>query len=246
MKANNKESRPRLAGKKKINHDFFNSEESRVLVIGDTHFPFVHDNYFDFIVDTYNKYNCNRVVHIGDVLDSHTVSYHETSADAFGGKTELAMAREQIKKWHKQFPKVDVLWGNHGRLVMRKAQSGGIPSEWIRDIAQVLEVPGWEWHYDLYIDNVRYTHGDAAGKARTACKRDMQSTVTGHYHTDLYTEYAVGANSRVFGMAVGCGINDKSYAMSYAKGGKKSALGCGVVIGGQVPIAVPMQMEDYK
>ena len=64
----NKETRPRLTGQKKVNHDYFNSEESRILVIGDTHFPFVHENYFDFIVDTYNRYNCNRVVHIGDLL----------------------------------------------------------------------------------------------------------------------------------------------------------------------------------
>ena len=37
--------RPRLSGNKKKSHDFFNSDESRILVIGDTHFPFVHDSY---------------------------------------------------------------------------------------------------------------------------------------------------------------------------------------------------------
>jgi len=238
--------RPRLSGNKKKSHDFFNSDESRILVIGDTHFPFVHDSYLEFCKDTYAKYNCNRVVHIGDVLDNHATSYHESDADGLGAKDELTLAKESIKKWYKAFPKVDVLWGNHGRLIMRKAQTGGVPSTWIKEINEVLEVPNWNWHYDLYIDNVRYTHGDASGKARTACKRDMQSTVTGHYHTDLYCEYSVGVNSRVFGLAVGCGINDKSYAMAYAKGGKKSAIGCGVVIGGDVGIAVPMKMEDYK
>jgi hypothetical protein len=96
--------------------------------------------------------------------------------------------------------------------------------------------------YDYYLDGVRYTHGDGAGKAKSACVRDMQSTVTGHYHTDFYVNYHVGANTRVFGMAVGCGIDDKTYAMGYAKGGKKSAIGCGVVLDGTTAIAVPMKL----
>ena len=62
-----------------------NNQESRVLVIGDTHCPFDLDTYLDFLVDTYNKYNCNRVIHIGDELDHHYSSYHETDANGMGG-----------------------------------------------------------------------------------------------------------------------------------------------------------------
>jgi hypothetical protein len=37
-------------------------------------------------------------------------------------------------------------------------------------------------------------------------------------------------------MQVGCGINFDTYAMAYAKAGKKPAIGCGVVIGGHTAI----------
>ena len=37
-------------------------------------------------------------------------------------------------------------------------------------------------------------------------------------------------------MQVGCGIDFSSYAMAYAKAGKKPAIACGVVIGGRTAI----------
>lgn len=240
------ESRPRLSGAKKTNHDYFNNDTNRVLVIGDIHAPFDLDGYLDFCKETYERYNCNKVVFIGDVIDNHYSSYHETDADGMGGGAELAFAIKKLAPYYKAFPEAKVMWGNHDRLIMRKAQTGGIPAEWIKSMSEVLQVPKWEFMYDYYLDGVRYTHGDGSGKAKSACVRDMQSTVTGHYHTDFYVNYHVGANRRVFGMAVGCGIDDRTYAMGYAKGGKKSAIGCGVVLDGTTAIAVPMKLEDKK
>ena len=235
-----KESRPRLSGAKKTNFEYFNSGDNRVLVIGDIHAPFDLDGYLDHCIETYERYNCNKVVFIGDVIDNHYSSYHETDANGMGGGEELKFAIKKLAPYYKAFPEAVVLWGNHDRLIMRKAQTSGLPAEWLRDISEVLQTPKWKFMMDYYLDGVRYTHGDGAGKAKSACVRDMQSTVTGHYHTDFYVDYHVGANTRVFGMAVGCGIDDKSYAMGYAKGGKKSAIGCGVVLDGTTAIAVPM------
>tara|TARA_R110001599_G_scaffold21380_1_gene80237 strand:+ start:221 stop:994 length:774 start_codon:yes stop_codon:yes gene_type:complete len=221
------------------------AEQSRVLIIGDTHCPFDLDTYLDFLVDTYNKYNCNRVVHIGDELDNHFSSYHETDANAMGGGDELAFAKKRLARYYKQFTDVDVIIGNHSRLIMRKAQSGGVPKEWMREYNDVLGVPNWDFHTELEIDGVLYAHGEG-GTARGKCKADLQSVVQGHLHTQLYVEYVVGRKNRVFGMQVGCGIDHEAYAFGYAKAGKKPAIGCGVVIGGKEAIAVPMLMEDYK
>ena len=69
------------------------------------------------------------------------------------------------------------------------------------------------------------------------------STVQGHLHSQAYTEWYVGANFKVFGMQVGCGIDHDSYAMAYAKRGKKPAIGCGVVIGGHTAINILMDNE---
>ena len=70
-KKKNKDVRPRLTGAKLANFNFFNNKESRVLVIGDLHAPFDLDSYFDHCVEVYERYNCNRVVFIGDVIDNH-------------------------------------------------------------------------------------------------------------------------------------------------------------------------------
>ena len=219
-------------------------EESRVLVIGDTHCPFDLDTYLDFLVDTYKLYRCNRVVHIGDCVDFHAVSYHETDADAYGAKDELNYAKKRLKRYYDVFPRMDVVWGNHSRLIMRKATSSGIPSKWIKEYNQVFEIPNWTYHHELEIDGVLYAHGEG-GTARTKCKSDLQSVVQGHLHTQLYVEYVVGRKNRVFGMQVGCGINHEEYAFGYAKSGKKPAIGAGVVIGGKEAIAVPMKLEEY-
>ncbi len=238
--------RPRLKGQRKEMFDFFTKEETRVLVISDLHEPFCRKGYLQFCKDTYKKWNCNKVVFIGDIIDSHYSSFHETDPDGLGGGEELAIAIKKISKWYKSFPKATVTLGNHCRIIMRKAFSGGIPKIWIRDFKEVLKTPGWDFVTDVYIDGVRYVHGDKSGKPKTAAKRDMVSTVSGHYHTDFYIEYFFGMEREVFACAVGCGIDSKSYAMGYMQGGKKEALGAGVILGGHTPIIVKMDLKKYK
>ena len=71
----------------------------------------------------------------------------------------------------------------------------------------------------------------------------MISTVSGHYHTDLYIDWMFGKTRRIFAFAVGCGIDSKSYAMGYMQGGKKEAIACGVVLdNGRTPISIPMEL----
>jgi hypothetical protein len=44
-------------------------------------------------------------------------------------------------------------------------------------------------------------------------------------------------------MQVGCGIDHESYAMAYAKYGKKPAIGCAVVLNnGKLPINLLMEL----
>lgn len=230
-----KDFRPRLKGNKKKAYLNLVKPENRILVIGDLHEPFCLDSYLEFCKDTYAKYNCNKVVFIGDVIDNHYSSYHETDADGMGGGQELDLAIKRLKRWRKVFPVADVCIGNHDRIIMRKAQTSAVPKKWIKTYKEVLEVPKWNFVDRVVYDNVQYIHGEA-GTARTKCRADMMSTVQGHLHTQAYTEWYVGANFKVFGMQVGCGIDHNSYAMAYAKRGKKPAIGCGVVIGGNTAI----------
>lgn len=218
------------------------SKENRVLVIGDLHEPFCLDGYLKHCKDVYDKYNCNTVVFIGDVVDNHFGSYHETDADGMGGGDELDLAINKLSRWVKMFPKAYITIGNHDRIIARKAQSGGIPKKWIRSYNEVLEAPDWNFVESVIIDGVLYHHGEG-GTARTRMKKELHSLVQGHLHTQGYIEYQVGRNYKVFGIQVGCGINKDSYAMAYGKNFGKPFISCAVILeNGTLPILEPMKL----
>jgi hypothetical protein len=187
-------------------------------------------------------HNCGTVIFIGDIADNHYSSFHESDPDGFGAGEELERTVFKLKQWYYTFPIATVIIGNHDRLVYRKAFSAGVSKKWIRDYKDVLEVPNWDFVENIEIHNINFNHGEG-GTAKNRMKSELQSQVQGHLHTQLYAEYAVGANFIVFGMQVGCGIDIKSYAMAYGKHYKKPAIGCGVVLNkGTLPIAIPMKM----
>ena len=220
------------------------TETRNVLVIGDLHEPFCLDGYLDWCLEQYETFNCTSVVFIGDVIDNHYSSYHEASADGLGGLDELELAIKKISKWYEAFGDVGtkVIIGNHDRIIMRKAQTSSIPSKWIKSYKEVLQTPNWDFVERYEQDDVQYIHGEG-GTARTKCRADMMNTIQGHLHTQCYTEHYVGKNFRVYGAQVGCGINHKSYAMAYAKYGKRPAVGCAVVLNnGTLPINLLMPL----
>jgi len=218
------------------------SKDNRVLVIGDLHEPFTLDGYLEFCKEQHDKFNCNRVVFIGDIIDNHYSSYHETYVDGYGGGQELDLAINKIGKWYKAFPKATVITGNHDRIIMRKAQTSSIPSKWIKAYKDVLETPGWNFTEQIVIDDVLYVHGEG-GTARSRMKKDLQSVVQGHLHLQAYTEYIVGRNYKIFGMQVGCGIDNSSYAMAYGRNYGKPAIACGVILNeGKLPINILMDL----
>lgn len=237
-----KQKKLRKNGNLPVVRDRFSKRESRALIIGDTHLPFEKEGYLDFCIETYQNYNCNEVIHIGDVVDHHHSSYHESDPDGLGGGEELSLAIKRLKPWVKAFPEVKVLTGNHCAIIMRKAFSGKIPARWIKPYAEVLGAPGWEWVENYELDGVMYTHGHGGGDARARATHDIQSTVCGHFHTKSYIDYMVGNRHRVFAMQVGCGVDHNSYALAYSKRGKKLHIGCGVVIGGHTPHLEMMQL----
>ena len=215
--------------------------ENRVLVIGDLHEPFCISGYLEFCYETYHKYRCNKVVFIGDIVDNHFSSYHETSADGLGGGEELDLATEKIADWYNIFPQADVMLGNHDLIISRKAQTSAIPSRWIKTYKEVLNVPDWNFSEEKVIDGVMYHHG-IGSKAHIKAVKNMMSTVAGHHHTDAYVQWFVGKRDKIFGMQVGCGIDSKTYAMAYGKWFPKPAISCGIVIGGHTAFNVMMDL----
>lgn len=234
------ESRPRLKGNRRANYEYFNQKERRILVIGDLHCPFDLDAYLQHCQRVYAQYNCNQVVFIGDIIDSHASSYHETDPDGMSAGDELQFAIERVRRWRDAFPVADVCIGNHDRIVMRKAFSSGVPKAWIKSYNEVLGTR-WNWVESVMYDDVLYEHGEG-GQAKTKAKNNMLSSVCGHTHTEAYCLWHVGKRYRVFGMQVGCGIDFKSYAAAYAKNFKRQAIGCAVVLGGHTAVNCLMDL----
>ena len=226
--------RPRVTPQQLKALESLRRKERRTIVIGDLHCPFEKSGYFEFCLETYDRFNCNQVVFIGDLVDSHATSRHETDPDGMSAKTELERAIEDLQKWREAFGVATVIVGNHDRVVMRRAFSSSIPSMWIKSFNEVLGT-SWDWTERAEFDGVQYVHGEG-GTARTKAKNDMQSTVQGHIHTQAYVEHFCGNRSRIWAMQVGCGLDRDSYAAAYSKHYKKQAIGCGVVIGGHTAI----------
>lgn len=229
-----KDIRPRINAQQKKALDYLRAKERRILVIGDLHCPFELDGYFEFCLDTYDRFACNQVIFIGDLIDSHATSRWESDPNGMSPKTELEQAIADLQKWREAFPVADVIVGNHDRVVMRRAFSSSIPSMWIKSFNEVLGT-SWNWSERMEYDGVQYVHGEG-GTARTKAKNDLQSTVQGHIHTQAYVEWMVGNRTKLFSMQVGCGLDRETYAAAYAKHYKKQAIGCGVVIGGHTAI----------
>jgi hypothetical protein len=204
-------------------------ESENVLVIGDPHVPFIKAGYLDFCLSIYKKYNCSKVVIIGDLLDNHAGSFHESDPDGMSAGDELSISEKMIYEMYSMFPKALVCLGNHDLIPDRKAFSAGISKKWIKRIDEILELPNWTFSDEFLINGVLYTHGTGR-KARQRCIQEFTSIVQGHYHSDTYYETFVSEHKLMFALQVGCGIDRRSYAMAYGKHFKKPQLNCGVVL----------------
>lgn len=217
---------------------YLTGNPNNVLIIGDLHEPFTHSEYLIFCKNVQEQFQCGKVIFIGDIIDNHFSSYHETDADGLSASMELNTAVDHLKKWHHTFPNAIVTIGNHDRIIARKLYTSGVSSRWMKSLEEVLEVPTWTFVEEYIYNNVLYIHGEM-GSARIKAKQEMISVVQGHNHTEAYTEFLCGHGGTRFAMQVGCGIDFNQYAFAYAKRGKKPVISCGVVINNTSPIVIP-------
>ena len=212
---------------------------SNVLVIGDTHAPCLIDGYIDFLWDQYHWWQCDRVVHIGDLVDNHALSFHLKKPQLKDPIREYEQAKEQVAEIVAAFPDADLMLGNHDVLPYRWCDEVGIPAEMMRDFGDIFELPdSWRVHgrySQLLIDGVVYQHGDRGrGSAILNAKDELCSVVQGHHHAKAGVDYHRSATGQIFGLQVGCGTDylhaQQAYGQKYSR---KPILGCGVVLDGK-------------
>ena len=221
---------------------------TRVLCIGDTHCPAIQPGYTEWLVELYDQWDCNKVVHIGDVSNWNAISYHPKDPALPGPAEEYERAKAQIKTMQEAFPVVDVLVGNHDALPQRKARDVGLdPDIFIRDYKKIWETPRWTWHpryTNLRIKgcpDTIFMHGDKGRggiSGLPAIKKAADlfcSVVCGHYHTSGGVEYlATDFKPPIFGLQCSTGADSTALELSYGvKFSRRPLVGCGVVIDGR-------------
>jgi len=204
-------------------------------VIGDLHLPFSRPDYLNFCISIFDRCKVKTVVHIGDLVDNHAISYYEHNPNGLSPQDEMEEVDRHLKRWFGAFPTLHLCLGNHDKMCSRKARTAGLPDRVFRSFREIWDFPlGWQDAFSWEFDGVRYMHGTGlSGKNAhiKAAEQNRQSTVIGHVHSGGgQISYLVSENDRIFGMNVGCGIDRKQYAFEYGVDYlKKPVLGCGVV-----------------
>ena len=229
---------------------------SRVLIIPDLHEPCSRLGALEFCKDLRNQFKTNKTVFIGDVADWHSISFHAHHPEMPGPTDEFELAYQCLHKWYKAFPKAIVCLGNHDRRIERLAESVNIPQKFIRGYGEIWKTKGWDWVHEVIIDDVLYSHGEGAGTstypAYNKMKKVGMSCAVGHFHKAGGVKWMVNSLRRMFGMDVGCLIDDESMAFAYARHVvERSVLSAAVVIDGIpqhiiMPVGVGEKYHDSK
>ena len=221
--------------------------EKCILVISDQHIPYQHPQMLDFLKGIKRKYKPTRIINIGDELDHHALSFHDSDSDLPSAGDEHKLALKTIKEMEELFPKMDLVHSNHGSLAYRRAFSTGIPKAYIKDYNDFLEVgKGWKWHEDITIDTpsgkVYFCHGKVSNITKLVQQYGL-SCCSGHYHSSMKIEYVSRPDALTWGLQVGCLVDKDSMAMAYGRVFKdRPIIGTGIIIDG-FPKLLPMVLN---
>jgi len=211
------------------------------------HHPYSHPDTVPFLKAVKAKYKPDTIVCIGDEVDYHDASFHDSDPDLDSANTELNKAIEGLKPIYKLFPKVTVIESNHGSMLMRKAKVAKIPSRAIRTYREILKSPrGWNWVFDIIIKTalgpVYFCHGKAAAPGKLASQYGM-SSVQGHYHEKAQISYISTPEKLMFDAHTGCLADDNSLALGYNKVNPKRPIVSIIVIVNGIPQLIPMVLN---
>jgi hypothetical protein len=224
------------AAKKKNNTD--KKIYKSILIISDMHHPYSHPDTVPFLKALHTKYRFDKVVCIGDEIDNHAISFHDSDPDLPSAGDELKAAIKGLQPVYKLFPNVDIIESNHGSLVVRKAVANGLPRAVFKTYNEILQAPkGWKWMFDLKLQTplgpVYFCHGKTKAPGRLASQYGM-SSVQGHLM------YISTPEKLMFDMHVGCLADDHSLALGYNKiNPRRPIISTGIIING-IPQIVPM------
>ena len=122
------------------------AENGNYLIISDLHVPYHHKDAIRFLMAVRETYDCEHVLCVGDIVDHHAGSYHESEPDALSAEDEYWTARQDLSDIQKHFPEMVITTGNHDLIPTRKLKSAGLPTSMLSDFNQLYGLnDGWKW-----------------------------------------------------------------------------------------------------
>ena len=212
------------------------------------HIPYHHKDAIKFLKEIKKEFKPDTTISIGDLLDQHALSFHDSSPELYSAGHELDKAKEYVKELESVFPKLIEVDSNHSSMIYRRALKHGLPRAYLKDYGDFLETKKWKWVDDLTLtmsngQRCFFTHGRSADVLKVSQTMGM-SAVQGHYHTKFVISWWANPDNLFFGMNVGCLIDQKSMAFNYAKNFRtRFIIGCGIIING-IPRLLPMVLNE--
>ena len=81
-------------------------KNKRILVISDMHIPYHHKDSIKFLKEIKKEFKPDRIINIGDSVDFHAISMHDSNPDLPSAGDELNLTRKYIKELETIFPDV--------------------------------------------------------------------------------------------------------------------------------------------
>lgn len=222
---------------------------SRILCISDQHMPFEHPDMFKFLAAIKKKYKPTLVINIGDEIDQHDLSFHDSDKDLPSAGDELKLAIAKLKQMEKLFPSMIIVDSNHGSLAIRRLKHHGIPLKYLATQQQIFGVSKkWQWMSELLVTLPNktlcyFSHGISKDGKKLAAQRAV-NVVQGHYHTEFRIDYVSNPAHLLWSMQIGCLIDKKSLAFAYDKLNlTRPVIGTGVIINSK-PELIPMVLNS--
>ena len=198
-----------------------NGTGKKILIIPDTHIPYSHLDYIKFLKYLKQKYSPDIAIHLGDELDYHAISFHDSDTSLLSADMELDKAIIELQEGlHKLFKKLYLLESNHGSLVTRKMKHMGVPIRVLKSMQDLYGTKDWSWHHEILLltkqGPVYLCHGKSSAYGKLA-KEMGCSAIQGHFHGKFEITWHKTATGSRYNAFAGCLVDENSMAMAYAK-----------------------------
>lgn len=225
-------------------------EAKRILVIPDLHAPYHHPDALAFLKVLRDEIKPDLVVQLGDELDYHAMSFHDSDPNLDSAGTELEKGRVFLNELHDVFPSMLLCHSNHGSMVYRRAKAHGIPVQMLKRYRDVIfpdhGAPGWSWAFGWRVNTLlgevmfkHQTSGIITDAAHNAC-----NLVVGHSHGNFSVEYSASSAHLYYGVYAGCLVDKDSLAFAYGKNSlRKPVIGAVLILKGR-PLLIPMVLDS--